>query len=169
MPTEVKIFFRVAFDLILESNQKIDDRELLTYLKANPKKDKEYRALPINYFKIIQILEKRNIKINSSILQDTSLSHVYQSKFKVRLELREYQEQALGEFLQNDGKGIIILPTAAGKTIIGLKAIEKLKQKTVIVVPTKNLLYQWIEHLKKYSSLTRDMIGQLGDQIREIK
>ena len=169
MPTEVKIFFRVAFDLILESDQKIEDREVLTYLKANPKKEKEYRALPINYFKIIQILEKKNIKINSSILQDTSLSHVYQSKFKVRLELREYQEQALDEFLQNDGKGIIILPTAAGKTIIGLKAIEKLKQKTVIVVPTKNLLYQWIEHLKKYSSLTRDMIGQLGDQIREIK
>ena len=169
MPCKVKIFFRVAFDLILESEQKIENKELLSYLKANPKKENEYRALPINYLKILQILKEGGFDINSTVLQETSLSQNYINKFKVKLQLRDYQEKALKEFLDYEGKGIVILPTAAGKTVIGLKAIERLKQKTVIVVPTKNLLYQWIEHLTKYTTLTRDFIGQLGDQIKEIK
>jgi len=169
MPNKVRIFFRVAFDLILEADQKIEDKELLTFLKVNPKKENEYRASPRNYFKIIQILEKEGFEIESSILQDSNLSQYYLDKFKVKLTLRDYQERALKEFLDYDGKGIIVLPTAAGKTVIGLKAIAKLKQKTVIIVPTKNLLYQWIDHLTKYASLTRDSIGQLGDQIKEIK
>ncbi len=169
MPNNVKIFFRVAFDLILEVGQKIEDKELLTYLKANPKKENEYRAVPRNYFKIMHKLEEKGFVIESSIMQDSSLSQVYLDKFKVKLSLRDYQERALTEFLDNEGKGIIVLPTAAGKTVIALKAIEKLKQKTIIIVPTKNLLYQWIEYLAKYTSLSRDSIGQLGDQIKEIK
>ncbi|MHA1225065.1 MAG: DEAD/DEAH box helicase family protein, partial [Candidatus Heimdallarchaeaceae archaeon] len=60
-------------------------------------------------------------------------------------------------------------PTAAGKTVIALKAIEDLQEKTLIIVPTKNLLQQWMNYLSKYTSLTKDMIGQLGDQVREIK
>ncbi|GAH77507.1 unnamed protein product, partial [marine sediment metagenome] len=52
---------------------------------------------------------------------------------------------------------------------IGLKIIEELKQKTLIIVPTKNLLHQWIDHLSKYTSLSKDMVGQVGDNVKEIK
>ncbi len=169
MTIEVNIRFKVAFDLIIEANQKLEDSNLLKYLKVNPKKTNEYRASPHNYQKILQILQSRDYILKSSILENPKLSENYQKRMKLKLKLREYQEKALAEFLENEGRGIIILPTAAGKTIIGLKAIERLQQKTVIVVPTKNLLYQWVEHLTKYTSLSRDLIGQLGDQVRDIK
>ena len=169
MPIEVFIRFRLAFDLILEASQKIEDANLLRYLKANPKKENEYRASPHNYQRILQIIQNGDYILKSSILENSKLSENYIKRIKLKLKLRDYQNEALDEFLENGGMGIIILPTAAGKTIIGIKAIEKLQQKTIIIVPTKNLLYQWVEHLTKYTSLSRELIGQLGDQIREVK
>ena len=168
MPIEVFIRFRLAFDLILEASQKIEDANLLRYLKANPKKENEYRASPHNYQRILQIIQNGDYILKSSILENSKLSENYIKRIKLKLKLRDYQNEALDEFLENGGMGIIILPTAAGKTIIGIKAIEKLQQKTIIIVPTKNLLYQWVEHLTKYTSLSRELIGQLGDQIREV-
>jgi len=169
MAIEVNIRFKLAFDLILEASERIEDKQLLKYLKINPKKENEYRASPHNYQRIFNILQSGDYEVKSSILVDSELSEKYLKKMHVKLKLREYQTKALDEFFEYKGTGIVILPTAAGKTIIGLKAIEQLKQKTVIVVPTKNLLYQWIEHLTKYTSLHRDLIGQLGDNIKEVK
>jgi superfamily II DNA or RNA helicase len=40
-------------------------------------------------------------------------------------------------------RGILVLPTAAGKTYIALKALSFLKTQTLIVVPTLELIDQW--------------------------
>ena len=169
MTQEVKIRFGLAFDLIIESKSRIEDRELLRHIKANPKKENEYRAPPHKYNLIFQMFEQKGYEIHSLILKDSTLSEIYKIRFKVKLNLRDYQREALDQFTRNNGSGVVILPTAAGKTLIGLKAIEEVGEKAVIIVPTKNLLYQWIDHISKYTSLTRDMIGQLGDQVKEIK
>ena len=169
MYKRINIRFGLGFDLILESEEKITDSQLLELIKINPKKENEYRAPPHLYSQLLSLFKQKGYEITSSVLQDTSLSDNYRDKFKVKLDLRDYQKRALVEFKQNKKRGIVILPTAAGKTVIGLKAIEEFGQKTIVVVPTKNLLYQWIEHLTRYTSITRDMVGQLGDQIKEIK
>ena len=169
MSIEVNIRFKLAFDLILETSQRIEDKNLLKYIKSNPKKENEYRASPHNYQKILRILETGDYSVESSILEAPYLSEKYIKKMQVKLTLRDYQDRALKEFFDNKCMGIIVLPTAAGKTIIGLKAIERLQQKTIIVVPTKNLLHQWIEHLTKYTSLHKDLIGQLGDNVKDVK
>jgi superfamily II DNA or RNA helicase len=169
MNEEIKIRFGLAFDLIIETKKEIKDSELLKYLKPNPKKKNEYRALPHLYQKIIELLKNKEYNVNSSVLREPNLTEKYSKRIIVNLKLREYQQEAIKQFFENKCKGVVILPTAAGKTVIGLKIIEKLKQKTLIVVPTKNLLYQWIEYLTRYTSLRRDMIGQLGDQVKDIK
>ena len=169
MKKEIKIRFGLAFDLIIKSNEEIKDSDLLKFLKLNPKKDKEYRALPHSYQKIIELFENKGFNVDSSVLSEPNLTEQYSNRITVNLELREYQQEAIEQFFENKNKGVVILPTAAGKTVIGLKVIEELKQKTIIVVPTKNLLYQWIEYLTRYTSLRRDMIGQLGDQVKDIK
>jgi len=166
---KLSIRFRVGFDLIIETENKITDSNLLRFVKINPKKTNEYRAAPHNFEKIVKILKQRQISINTDILEDSAFSQDYSNGMKLKLNLRPYQEQAVAEFIKNNGKGIVILPTAAGKTIIGFRIIEKLKQKTLIIVPTKNLLHQWIDHLTKYTSLSKNMIGQVGDNIKEIK
>ena len=147
---QLSIHFRVGFDLIIKSEEEITDKSLLSIIKKNPKKENEYRAAPYRYKEIIKILEKNKIALTTDILVDPILSLDYINRMNIKLNLRPYQELAIGEFLKNKGTGVVVLPTAAGKTIIGLKMIERLKQKTLIVVPTKNLLHQCA---RKWNSL----------------
>jgi superfamily II DNA or RNA helicase len=59
------------------------------------------------------------------------------------VELRSYQKEALDSWRHANMRGILILPTAAGKTYVALKAISLLKTQTFIVVPTLDLIDQW--------------------------
>jgi len=66
------------------------------------------------------------------------------------LSLRDYQEEALKRWAKAGMKGCIVLPTGSGKTVIGVKAIEKVNAPTLVVVPTLDLMAQWTEVLSKY-------------------
>jgi superfamily II DNA or RNA helicase len=86
---------------------------------------------------------------------------------KLALTPRPYQEDALAAWLAAGGRGVVVLPTGAGKTILALMAIERLALRTLIVVPTIELLYQWrtaaIEHL----GVPKSKVGVIGDGQRE--
>ena len=62
-------------------------------------------------------------------------------------KLRDYQhtsvENAIDEMLTGSGGSIICLPTGAGKSFIMCRIIYELRQKTIIIVHTKDLLNQW--------------------------
>ncbi len=79
-------------------------------------------------------------------------------------ELRPYQQQALEGWLETDRwddsggdldpghqpapGGVLELPTGSGKTVIALKALERLSVPTLVVVPTLDLLEQWVGELE---------------------
>jgi superfamily II DNA or RNA helicase len=64
-------------------------------------------------------------------------------------------------------RGCIVLPTGAGKTILGIKSIETINSAVLIVVPTLDLLHQWTEVLS--SHITNTSIGNLGGGSEEIE
>jgi len=65
------------------------------------------------------------------------------------IELRDYQKQALEEFLKRK-RGTIQMATSTGKTFVALAAIKTLKLPTLIVVPTIAILKQvWLRRLKE--------------------
>ena len=64
---------------------------------------------------------------------------------KLALTPRPYQKEALAAWLKRDARGVVVLPTGAGKTVLALMTIDALKLRTLIVVPTIELLYQWRE------------------------
>lgn len=70
---------------------------------------------------------------------------------RLDLEPRAYQHEAVGAWLRAAGRGIIVLPTGAGKTVVAYDALARLGVRTLVVVPTIELLRQWragmIEHL----------------------
>lgn len=57
-------------------------------------------------------------------------------------ELRDYQREALDAWLER-GRGTIILPTAAGKTLTAIAALLKTKTTALVLVPTRVLVDQW--------------------------
>ena len=71
-------------------------------------------------------------------------------------ELHEYQMQALDAWKEARGRGSIVLPTGAGKTLVATHAIRHVNSSTVVLVPTTSLLYQW------YALLTNAFQTEVG-------
>jgi superfamily II DNA or RNA helicase len=87
---------------------------------------------------------------------------------KLTLPPRPYQEAALESWLAADGRGVVVLPTGAGKTFLALMAIARLKLRTLIVVPTIELLYQWRDTIVERLGVPRRKVGLVGDGRREV-
>ena len=74
--------------------------------------------------------------------------------------LRWYQDAALASWLTAGTRGVVALPTGAGKTLVALAAIARLGVAALCLVPTRVLLDQWARALAECSS---HPIGRLGD------
>lgn len=74
-------------------------------------------------------------------------------------ELRPYQAEAV-EAAASRSFGVIEAGTGSGKTVMALALTAMRKQPTLIVVHTKELLYQWRERVEQFLGVEA---GQLGD------
>ncbi|MEM2958358.1 MAG: helicase-related protein [Candidatus Jordarchaeaceae archaeon] len=66
---------------------------------------------------------------------------------RAKFELRDYQKEAWNLFLKYSHLGIFY-PYGAGKSMIGLYAIGKIRGRKLVVVPTVTLREQWAERIK---------------------
>ncbi|AHY47055.1 DNA or RNA helicases of superfamily II [Rubrobacter radiotolerans] len=85
---------------------------------------------------------------------------------RLALTLRPYQTEALAAWRRAGLRGVVVLPTGAGKTALALAAMERTGRSTLIVVPTLALLKQW------YSVLTDAFgvpVGLLGGGYHEVE
>jgi superfamily II DNA or RNA helicase len=87
---------------------------------------------------------------------------------KSAVELRSYQNDALNNWRRAGNRGILVLPTAAGKTYIALRAISLLKTQTLIVVPTLDLIDQWRRRIEEFLGLEAGAIGGGESTVRMI-
>ena len=62
---------------------------------------------------------------------------------RVAMEPRPYQREALNAWRRGGLRGVVVLPTGAGKTAVAVRAIERTERSTLVVVPTLALLKQW--------------------------
>ena len=60
---------------------------------------------------------------------------------------REYQREAVDRWASAGSRGTVVLPTGAGKTLVALLAIDRLRQGACIVAPTRALVAQWFTQL----------------------
>jgi superfamily II DNA or RNA helicase len=87
---------------------------------------------------------------------------------KSAVELRSYQNDALNNWRRAGNRGILVLPTAAGKTYIALRAISLLKTQTLIVVPTLDLIDQWRRRIVEFLGLEAGAVGGGESTVRMI-
>ena len=69
--------------------------------------------------------------------------------------------------LHNSGGGILEVPCGRGKTVMALKIISLLKQKTLIIVHKEFLLNQWIDRIQEF--LPGAKVGKIQGQIFDVE
>lgn len=60
---------------------------------------------------------------------------------------RPFQTEALNAWRKARGRGVVVLPTGAGKTHVALRAIDDKRRSALVVAPTLDLVRQWHELL----------------------
>ena len=125
---------------------------------------KSLRSYGLNYPEIVDYLKKSDLDFVDNV-PDFIPSPV----FKINgLELRDYQQKAMENWEKSSMRGCVILPTGAGKTAIGISAIQKVNASSLVVVPTIDLMDQWAKSISKYllddnSQVSQGVrIGKLG-------
>jgi len=87
--------------------------------------------------------------------------------------LRDYQKEAMDTFHAKGtvygGSGTIVLPCGAGKTMIGMAVMAKLKCNTLIITPNITAARQWIDELVDKTTIQREDIGEYTGEVKEIR
>jgi superfamily II DNA or RNA helicase len=78
-------------------------------------------------------------------------------------ELRWYQEAALAAWAAAGCRGVVALPTGAGKTMVAIAAMARLGRSTLVLVPTRVLLDQWTRAIGQCCGTWPGRIGD-GEQ-----
>jgi superfamily II DNA or RNA helicase len=113
-----------------------------------------YRIKACHYQDVLDYFRESNLQVEDAVANPPPLEQINSS-----IELRSYQNEALDKWVAARNRGVVVLPTAAGKTFIALKAISQLKTQTLIVVPTLDLLDQWKKRVKEYLNLDAGVVG----------
>jgi len=87
--------------------------------------------------------------------------------FGFRARLHPYQAAALRD-IASRRFGVLEAPPGAGKTVIALSAIGLRKQPALVIVHTKELLYQWQKRACEFLDMRSDEVGLIGDGHRRI-
>jgi len=113
-----------------------------------------YRIKACHYRDVLDFFRESDICV-----EDVALSLPALEQLEGSIELRTYQDKALDQWLGAGKRGVLVLPTAAGKTFIALKAIDLLKVQTLIVVPTLDLLDQWKKRVWECLGVEAGVVG----------
>ena len=70
-----------------------------------------------------------------------------------------FQQEAAEAWWQAGGRGIIVLPTGAGKTFVAQLAMLRAQRSTLVIVPTIDLMQQWYGVLASQFDIEVGLVG----------
>jgi superfamily II DNA or RNA helicase len=121
----------------------------------------KFRIPGIDYRGLIATLEAEEIDFIDQAQTYESLALI------PRLEMPPYphQTEALAAWQQAGSRGVVVLPTASGKTYLAQMAMQATACSTLVVVPTLDLMHQWYAHLE--AAFPDVEVGLLGGGSRD--
>lgn len=125
-----------------------------------------YRAEGYKYHNIIQYLKDKDIEYEDNVLDLLEKPNL---KTTEDFSLREYQKKAYESWAEENNNGVIVIPTAGGKTFIGISAIEKVNTPTLVLVPKLDLIGEWKSKFEKCFKDTEDVIGKYYGSEKDLK
>lgn len=87
--------------------------------------------------------------------------------------VRQYQRHAADAFIGSaespGGSGVIVLPCGAGKTVVGMYAMNLLQRRTLILVTNVTAAHQWKREILDKTDIPEQDIGEYSGEVKEIK
>jgi DNA excision repair protein ERCC-3 len=87
--------------------------------------------------------------------------------------LRSFQEQAVAGYWvggsPQGGSGVVVLPCGAGKTVVGMGVMERVRAHTLILVTSIVAARQWIRELLDKTTLEPEQIGEYSGETKQIR
>ncbi|MGD0995536.1 MAG: DEAD/DEAH box helicase family protein [Candidatus Bathyarchaeia archaeon] len=122
-----------------------------------------YRLKASHYKDALEYFKESRIRYEDDVPNPPPLEQL-----KSNVELRAYQNKALDNWRRAGNRGVLVLPTAAGKTFIALKAIELLRTQTLIIVPTLDLIDQWRKRVRECLGVEAGVVGGGENTVRMV-
>lgn len=113
------------------------------------------RAPAIAYADIVRSLIAQKIPYEDRARAYPELSH----GALVKMPPRPYQSEALKALKAARGRGVVVLPTGAGKTQVAVMAIDLYRRATLVVAPTLDLVRQWYDVLSASFGMEVGLVG----------
>ncbi|MXV77446.1 DEAD/DEAH box helicase [Candidatus Poribacteria bacterium] len=121
-----------------------------------------FRAPAYRYRHIVSQLRAHDIPYTDSARQFT----IKEFTNKKKVTPYPYQTEAIDAWHANNRRGVISLPTGAGKTFIAILLIAETQRPTLVHVPTIDLMHQWSDVLKEHFG---EAVGIFGGGEHELQ
>jgi len=121
-----------------------------------------FRAPAVDYDQVVLhfVREKREYEYEAREYAEL------ETGLMVRKEPRPYQREALNAWRKQRGRGLVVLPTGAGKSYLAFMAIDSVRRSTLVVAPTLDLVRQWYDNLRASFDVPVGVVGG-GDHVVE--
>lgn len=154
---------KIREHLIIENPKWLENEKHKRSNFKTPKKlrfiSEDSKTIPRGFLKqLIKILKEANVDYR---IRRNAPSYPIKITSSISFESRPYGEKAVAKILKKKS-GVLEAPTGSGKTVIAIEAISRRKEKTLIVVHTKELQDQWIKRLETFTNLREENKGDIG-------
>jgi len=153
--TSAVILAFVAGTLEIRGFAGADDPQIPAALAASSLWDPRTRCLrapALAYADIVRALVAGKVAYQDAARHYGELSE----GARVHRQPRPYQSEAIEAWQRARGRGVVVLPTGAGKSHVAVLAIDDKRRHTLVVAPTLDLVRQW------YDLLTLSFGGPVG-------
>lgn len=103
-----------------------------------------HRAPALGYAELVRSLVRDQVRFVDEARQYATLP----SGACVHRQPRPYQAEALAAWQAQRGRGLVVLPTGAGKSQVACMAIDAKRRATLVIAPTLDLVRQWFDLLR---------------------
>jgi len=114
-----------------------------------------FRAPALAYAEIVRILHRASVPY-----EDAARSYVELERgLLAHREPRPFQTDALQAWREAKGRGVVVLPTGAGKSHVAVLAIDDKRRSALVVAPTLDLVRQWYDLLRTSFGVEVGIVG----------
>jgi len=121
----------------------------------------KFRVPAMQYRQLVETLQAEGIKF----IDEAKAFIPLDLNPSLQMQPYPHQEEALQAWKLSGRNGVVVLPTAAGKTYLAQLAMESTPRSTLILVPTLDLMHQWYAQLE--AAFPDVEIGLLGGGSRD--